>query len=70
MTNAFDTKNPVFKIDTKSMEMSARNSRIQSGVVNSKRKQGVELSLMGGTKLNAAALDPKLFHIYAKAGKK
>lgn len=67
MTNAFDIKNNPFKIDTHALEHSARNSRKQTTVVNNKRKSGVELSLMGGTKLNAQALDPKLFHIKAKA---
>lgn len=67
MTNAFDIKNPIVKIDTKAMDRAALNSRLQSGVVNKKRKEGVELSLMGGSKLNPEALEPRAIYYFSKA---
>lgn len=70
MTNAFDIKNPIVKIDTKALDRAALNSRLQSGVVNKKRKEGVELSLMGGSKLDPKALEPRAVYYFSKAGAK
>jgi len=65
MTNAFDIKNPLIKLDTKGMERDAMNARRQSGVVNKKRKEGVQMSMV-----DERSLAPKAFYYFSKAGAK
>ena len=65
MTNTFDIKNPLIKLDTKGMERDALNARRQSGVVNKKRKDGVQMSMV-----DERSLAPKAFYYYSKAGAK
>jgi hypothetical protein len=65
MTNAFDIKNPIIKIDTKGMERAAMNARTQSGVVNKKRKEGVQMAMV-----DSRSLEPKAFYYFSKAGGK
>ena len=65
MTNAFDIKNPLIKLDTKGMERDALNARRQSGVVNKKRKEGVQMAMV-----DERSLAPKAFYYFSKAGAK
>lgn len=65
MTNAFDLKNPLYKLDTKDMDRNALNARRQSGVVNKKRKEGVQMAMV-----DERSLDPKAFYYFSKAGAK
>lgn len=65
MSNAFDIKNPLIKLDTKGMERDALNARRQSGVVNKKRKEGVQMSMV-----DERSLAPKAFYYFSKAGAK
>lgn len=65
MTNAFDIKNPLIKLDTKGMERDALNARRQSGVVNKKRKEGVQMAMV-----DERSLAPKAFYYFSKAGTK
>jgi hypothetical protein len=65
MNNAFNIKNPIVKIDTKSLEREATNARTQSGVVNKKRKEGVQMAMV-----DERSLAPKPFYYFSKAGVK
>lgn len=64
-TNAFNIKNPLFKIDTQKMDKAALAARKQSGVVSKKLKDGVHMSVV-----DAKSIPAKDFYYFSKAGAK